>query len=170
MKKLRFVTECWAETMLVRTLLIDNGDKVNNPLWNHAAGISDVANIFTKDTEQGYIDVGFVDDDRRNVPHYLSAFEVLDQNNTVAFKKHPHAEVYLIVVSPAIELFLLAELKEIRKQPSYYGLPDDLKLFKRALKSAALERSEDFISLIKDLDEKHAAGIAFIRAKIASLR
>jgi hypothetical protein len=45
MNKIHFITECWAETMLVRILFLQGKHRSKTGLYDHAVGISDVPKI-----------------------------------------------------------------------------------------------------------------------------
>lgn len=164
MRNIHFVPECFAETELVKSI-IDNGDYLN-----HAEGIHNVSRILKMNDVQNYANIGFIDNDKKNLPPYFDEFVTLDENDQLIFKKHPKTYDYLIVSKPAIERFLLSQLNELTKNPKDYNLPEDFRLFKKTLKSMRIQYHEGFKSLIKDLRTANTAGILFIISKISELR
>ena len=60
MHRLQFVPECFAETTMVKELFLDLG------YINHASGISQVNTILKKEDIGNYINIGFVDNDKKN--------------------------------------------------------------------------------------------------------
>lgn len=169
MNKFHFVPECWAETMMVRNIFLDGGHHKGDDFYNHADGISSVAVVLKKQDISGFVNIGFVDDDKR-IPPYLNEFRLMDSGMAVDFKQHPLSRDYLMVIKPAMEKFLLAQLREMGKSPSDYQLPDDFEQFKKVLKKVSVEHHPGYKQLLTDLNTHNTSGIAFIKEKVASLR
>lgn len=163
MHNIQLVPECYAETEMVK-ILFNNADYLN-----HAEGIHSVRKILKQRDVINYRNIGFIDNDKKNVPRYFDEFEVLDQQNDVAFKKHPSGNDYLIVVRPAIERFILSQLNEIHRSPSDYDLPDDFNGFRKKLKSSRIGTHEGYKRLVFDLSNSNTTGISFIKAKVSQL-
>jgi hypothetical protein len=166
MPKLQLVPECHAETAMVKALF---------PNWeylNHAPGISEVNTILKKQDVDNYLNIGFIDNDKKHVPDYFNEFILLatSEDATVTFKKHTTTNDYLIVVNPAMEKFILSQLNEIKKLPSHYNLPDDFKAFKHRMKKQSIENHVGYQQLLSDLKAANTSGIRFIIKHITSLR
>ena len=138
MRNLQFVPECYAETELVK-LIFDNINYLN-----HGEGIHSVSSILKKPDVENYINIGFIDNDKKNIPPYFDEFIEIDKHPSIIFKKHPNTNDYILVANPAIERFILSQLLEINKQPSDYGLPNDFKEFRKTLKSMRIQHNEKY--------------------------
>jgi len=164
MHNLQFVPECYAETELVK-LIFDNIDYLN-----HGEGIHSVSTILRKQDVQNYINIGFIDNDKKNVPPYFDEFKVIGEHLSVIFKKHPNTNDYIFVANPAMEIFILSQLSEINKQPSDYDLPNDFKEFRKKLKSMRIQHNEKYKEMIGDLKKAKTSGISFMLNKISELQ
>ena len=156
--------------MLVRIIFLGSKHRNDGDFYNHARGTSMVSKILQKQDTQGFVSIGFVDDDKKDVPFYFHEFDTLEKHPSIDFKKHPQTDDYLIVVKPAMEKFLLGQLQEIGKKPSDFGLPDDFKEFKRILKKVKLEHDPNYKAMIDNLLNSNSSGIAFMIEKIKGLR
>jgi hypothetical protein len=163
MLSIQLVPECFADTELVKSIL------GKQDYLNHADGIHSVYKILQKSKAVNYVNIGFIDGDKQNVPHYFSEFVVLKEHPTISFKKHPQSNTYIFVAQPAIEKFILTQLKEIDKQPSDYGLPNDFKDLRKKLKSSQIKNHGGFKSLLNDLKNKKTSGVLFITQNVSGL-
>ncbi|MFN0036529.1 MAG: hypothetical protein ACKVUS_15800 [Saprospiraceae bacterium] len=150
--KVRFIPECHADTALVRFLVSDF------PHIDHESGICNVAKNFQEVKDQTYTLVGIVDDDKRKPP-YLDDFQLLQASEGVAVKKKPNKEHYVIVVSPALEKFLLQNCMAVGKRMEDFNLPSDLRQLKKRTKKPQVERNPDFKNLLIELHKQRAPGI-----------
>jgi len=164
MHKLHLIPECYAETTMVK-LLFQDAD-----LFNHASGISQVSKILSQKDKIDYKNIGFIDNDKHNVPQYFDEFQLLYSFENVALKKHPETNDFLVVVNPAIEKFLLSQLGVIKKQPSEFGLPNDFNNFRKELKRGHIQYHEGYKKMIVELKDKRAPGVQFIIDSINSLK
>ena len=163
MHKIHYVPECFAETAMVKTLF-DQLDYLD-----HEFGIENVSRVLKKEDFKDYLNIGFIDNDKRQPP-YFDEFEVLDSRGTVILKKHKTKKDYLIIVSPTIERFLLSQLREIEKLPSDYGFPDEFKAFCKKMKKTNIQNNEEFKRMILELKKSNASGISFIIEKINQVK
>ena len=100
--------------------------------------------------------VGLVDRDKSNVPDYFSEF-VEDTSKTVpnlAYKEHPEKPHILIVVSPAMEKWLLETAERNGVNIENYGFPSDLKSLKKHTKKPEIVRDTAFQDFLTELLEK----------------
>ncbi len=164
MPNVQFVPECYAETELVKLVF----DKID--YLNHGEGIHSVSKILKKEDVTNYLNVGFIDNDKKNIPPYFDEFVLLEEHPFVMFKKHLITNDYVFVAKPAIEKFILSQLDEIGKKPSDYNLPNDFKLFRKKLKSMQIKNNEGFKLLILDIKAHQTSGIVFICQKVAQLQ
>lgn len=170
MKRIHFIPECYADTLFVETLFFEGEFVYHEDSFQHASGTPWVARGLKENMPFEQICIGFVDDDKKHKPNYFNEFGLLDQHPNVQFRKHFGSNRYLMVVSPAIEKFLLTQLVQIGRQPSDYGLSNDFIAFRDQLKKRTLIENKEYKLLVTDLKEKSPSGIAFILEKIASLR
>jgi hypothetical protein len=164
MPDLHLVPECHAETVLARAF------RQPSDFLNHATGIPEVARILSKHEVPNFTRVGFIDNDKKNVPRYFDNFTLLSESEGVVFKKHKVLNDYLIRVSPAIERFLLDQLTEINKVPADFNLPNNFTEFRHTLKKQKIEHNSGFNDLIQELIFKKTKGIQFIHDCISQLR
>ena len=165
MHRLQLVPECYAETTMVKELFFDF-----DYYLNHASGISQVNSILKKEDIDNYINIGFVDNDKKNVPPYFDEFETIGNSNNVVLKKHPLTNDYLLVVNPAIEGFLLSQLNEIGKSPIDYDLSINFKEFKHKMKKQSIQHHAGYKRMLNDLKDANPEGIRFIIDTVNSLQ
>ncbi len=165
MPDIQFIPECFAETEMVKMLF----DITPRDVLNHADGIHSVSKALKKQDNRGFINIGFTDNDKRNLPPYFDEFHVVDQIENVVLKKHPHSNDYLIIVSPAIEEFLLTQLKQLGKTPLDFDLPNEFKLFRHKLKKHTIGFHEGYKRMLLELKNAGTSGFAFIKTKIEQL-
>lgn len=166
MPNLQFVPECYAETEMVKLIF-----KINdNDYLNHAEGIHSVSRILKKDDVRNFLNVGFVDNDKKHLPPYFDEFETINQITEVIFKKHNITNDYLVFVCPAIEGFLLTQLKQIHKSPSDYDLPNNFKEFRHKLKKQSIRNHDGYKQMISDISKAGTTGIKFILEQIQSIK
>lgn len=170
MTKFQYVPECFADTEFVKVLFLDGKYHANADFDNHAFGISQVAQVLKKQDVIGYTNIGFIDNDKKNVPPYFENFKLIAECESVAFKKHPEGNDYIFVLKPAIEKFLIGQMNEIGKLPSNYSLPDDFKAFRKQLKSIQIKHSQAYLEMLQELRQQRPSGIAFILDHVDSLR
>jgi hypothetical protein len=166
MNKIHFVPECFAETVIVDLLFLK---KEHNDILNHEQGIGAVSSVLKRKDKKGYINIGFVDDDKLK-PSYLKEFELNDELNHISFLHKPQSNDYLFVAKPAIEKFILNEIDELSMAPSQFELPDDLKSFKKLFKNSLIGEDDNYKKLINYLFSNGSSGIKFIQNRIESLR
>jgi hypothetical protein len=168
MPNIQLVPECFAETELVKVVFEDLVHD-NRNILNHGEGIHQVSKILRHPDVKDYLNIGFIDNDKRNTPLYFDEFAILEETPLVDFKKHPSTNDYILIVKPAIERFILSQLEEIDKHPSNYGLPDNFKEFKKKLKSMRIQHHPGYKKMIVDLKKENTTGIRFMVEKIGQL-
>jgi hypothetical protein len=164
MHNIQFVPECFAETEMVK-LIFERIDYLN-----HGEGIHSVSKILKVKDVRNYVNIGFIDNDKKNVPPYFDEFIIVDQNANLIFKKHPDTSDYIIISNPAIERFLFSQLEEIERQPSDYDLPNDFDEFCKKLKSSRIQHHEGYKRMILDLKNAMTSGILFMLNKVSAIR
>ena len=155
--KIRFIPECHADTVLVR-FLTDNF-----PYIDHESSINGVAKNFENVRDRTYKLVGVVDDDKRT-PKYLDDFRLIKKSNGVALKQKPDKEHYLIVISPALEKFLMENCISIGKTMKDFKLPDDLRNLTKITKAPRIESNTNFHNLVQNLLKQDAPGLVTLKS------
>lgn len=90
------IPECWADTLLIKTL------GYTTP--NHQSGVGQVNNIMNKDFKNKFA-IGIVDNDKRQ-PSDFKKFKELKKEYGLILKRKPNTKHYLIMVSPAVDKWL----------------------------------------------------------------
>ncbi len=153
MNNIHFVPECFAETQLFKGLF----SELNSVIWNHAQGISNVAKILEKDDNPGYMNIGIIDDDKKNVPSFFDDFMLIESSENFTFKKKPNSNDYIFILNPAIEKFILKQLEYCGLNPSNFSLPDDFKSFKKSLKRTSIVNHKGYEELISSINSNQKA-------------
>lgn len=154
--KVRFIPECHADTALVR-FLTDNF-----PFIDHESSINGVAKNFENVKDKTYKLVGIVDDDKR-APKYLDDFQMIKKSNGVILKKKPGKEHYLIVLSPALEKFLMGNCSAVGKTMKDFKLPDALSSLTKITKGPQIKRNTNFHNLMQTLLKQNTPGLVTLQ-------
>lgn len=144
------IPECHLDTMVVLRLL--RLDRVH-----HQGGIGQVARAFQRQFANGKA-LGIIDDDK-NKPVYFDGFETIDTAQSLSLRKHPEKQHYLIVVSPAMDNFLLRCANDESVDPfsKPYGFKNR-KYFLVQAKSIEVDKNDAMKQLINTLIQKRAEG------------
>ncbi|MFN8436455.1 MAG: hypothetical protein U0V72_02360 [Cytophagales bacterium] len=159
------IPECYADTFFIDSIFKEKGDEVN-----HAFGISQVSVSLENGHFKELIKIGFIDNDKKNVPPYFNNFEIVDESDNISFKKHKENNIYVFVLKPAIEMFLINEIQSIGKSIEEFNLPIDLKSLKKQLKKTHVAENENYQNLISFLRNNKTIGCEFIRTHLQKLR
>ena len=158
--KVRFIPECHADTTLVRFLT------GGFPNIDHEPGISSVAKNFESVRDKTYKLVGIVDDDKQT-PKYLDDFKLVKKSDGVMLKKKQGKEHYLIVISPALEKFLMENCNAVGKTMKDFKLPDDLRSLTAITKNPRIGRNPNFHNLVQGLLKRNAPGLVTLKSYLA---
>lgn len=143
MKDLFIIPECYIDTNLVETLITTEG-------CNHQKGCNTVVNTMQKKFGNGFA-LGIIDNDKRQVG-YVSEFFEIASTASLSLKKHCSKPHYLIMVSPAMDGFLLKCAEELNINMEKYGYTSSLKEFTSITKSVTSKNDSGFKKLFKALD------------------
>lgn len=149
------VPECNVDTVFVESVL---GYK--NP--NHAPGISDVMSIMQNNRPNQTV-IGFIDDDKKK-PLYLKEFREIDRMNRVKLLRHPKRNHFLVIVKPAMDVFLHNLCKEHSVNPADYQFPKGRKEFISFTKSESIRDNHHFKNLLNSVKQKKPPEIMKIAA------
>lgn len=143
MKDLYIIPECYIDTNLVESLITTEG-------CNHQKGCNTVVGTMQKKFANSFA-VGIIDNDKRQVK-YVSEFSEIAHSGSLSLKKHHSKFHYLIMVSPAMDGFLLKCAKELNISMEEYGYTSLLKDFTSITKSVTSKNDSGFKKLFKALD------------------
>lgn len=143
MKDLYIIPECYIDTNLVESLIATEG-------CNHQKGCNTVVNMMQKKFVDSFA-VGIIDNDKRQVK-YISEFSEIAYTCSLSLQKHRSKPHYLIMVSPAMDGFLLKCAEELNINMEEYGYTSILKDFTSITKSVTSKNDSGFKKLFKALD------------------
>lgn len=146
---LRIIPECYIDTTFVEALLASL-----NLLYrgvNHQKGCNVVANKMEKNFSDDFA-LGVIDDDKRK-PSYIKTFDTIAQTKHLRVMKHKERNHFFIVISPAMEMFILDCVADQALQMKDFDLPSKLEEFTEVTKSVTSKQDPRFRKLFKELRE-----------------
>lgn len=143
MKDLYIIPECYIDTNLVESLITTEG-------CNHQKGCNTVVSIMQKKFDNCFA-LGIIDNDKRQVS-YVSEFSEIASTASLSLKKHCSKPHYLIMISPAMDQFILKCAEELNISMEKYGYTSRLKEFTSMTKSVTSKNDSNFKKLFKALD------------------
>jgi hypothetical protein len=159
MTELNIVPECEVDTRLVQIL----ADITKRP--NHQKGHGNIANKMQFDLKDQPA-LGIIDEDTIKVrkAKYFSEFKLIKTENALVLQKHYQLNHYLIIISPAIEKWLLENAQASGVIPENLGHQlSDLTNF---TKKKNIHNNQDFYVFIKKMVRQEAAGIITLKTWI----
>lgn len=143
MAELYIIPECYIDTNLLETLVPTSKG------YNHQKGCNNVVRIMQNKLTDDFA-IGIVDKDKRQI-RYVDEFEEIAHTDSLFFYKHPQKAHYLIMISPAIDVFILkcAEEKDIEMER--FGLSSDIKSFTEQTKKVSSKEDAMFKNLFQAL-------------------
>lgn len=158
MTELNIIPECYVDTK-VAEILGESSKK-----YNHQHGCGDVANELKKTNR---VSLGIIDEDKFKGPNakYFLEFEVVKQENNLILKKHKTKKQYLVLICPEVEKWLITDAEKVAINPSdeHYGLPNQLKDFKKISKIKDIDKNLGFYRFIKALVREKAPSISTLK-------
>ena len=149
--KTNIMPECYVDTNLIEYLL---GDAVG-----HQHCCSKVVGTMKEKFADRFA-VGIIDDDKVEMG-YVGECELVAKTNHLRLMKHKERHHYIILVSPAIDGFIMDSVKELGIDITSYDLPAKFELFKKRAKSITSNKDKDFRRLFTALRSHHEmAGLA----------
>ncbi|MCU0323350.1 MAG: hypothetical protein MUE72_13095 [Chitinophagaceae bacterium] len=162
MTELSIIPECYVDTK-VAEILGESSKK-----YNHQHGCGDVANELKK-TDR--IALGIIDEDKFKGPNakYFSEFELIKIENNLILKKHKTKKQFLVLICPEVEKWLIADAEKVALNPSTeeFGLPNQLKDFKKISKIKDIDKNIGFYRFIKALVREKSPSITTLKYWIA---
>lgn len=140
--ELQIIPECFVDTTLVSALLDGIG-------VNHQKSCNKVVACMTGKFSDSFT-VGIIDNDKRR-PGYLDQFNRIAYSKHLQLFKHPQRHHYIIIVSPAVEGFIIDCVTISGLSMADYGLPDNLTGLKRITKHIVTSRDTKLINLFQNM-------------------
>ena len=147
MRGLDIITECNVDTNLVSTLLSRQGANVVGV--NHQHCCNQVAGVM-QDSFKNRFALGVIDDDKLK-PSYFKEFKPIASSSHIFLLQHPERRHLFIIISKAVEYFILAGAQELGVRLEDYGLPSELNELKKRTKSVKSADDPVFKKLFKRL-------------------
>lgn len=131
-------------------------------------GIGDVINQI-KNNFSGRFAIGLIDDDRRK-PALFDSFQRLEKKADLQLfqRQAPESKHFLIVVSPALEGWLLERARKADIDPSRFGF-DDRKRFQRVCKDQAVSTHQKFRQFLHQLWQEREDGMVILHKWLTDL-
>lgn len=149
MAELYIIPECYVDTNLLETLVPTAKG------YNHQKGCNNVVRIMQNKLANEFA-VGIVDKDKRQV-RYVDEFEEIGHTDSLFFYKHPEKAHYLIMISPAVDGFILKCAEEKHVEMGAFGLSSDLKSFTEQTKKVSSKEDATFKSFFQALKKADEA-------------
>ena len=141
MKDLNFIPECYVDTNLIETLM--------NVDVNHQHCCSKVTNVMECKMADSFA-VGIIDDDKKK-PSYVKSFVLIAGKEQFKIMKHPDRPHYLIVISPAVDKFIIDCARKSNIDIEDYDLPRNFNQFKEQTKRTTSNKDFRFKALFNTL-------------------
>lgn len=132
------IPECYVDTNLIETLVKAQG-------CNHQKGCNQVCKVMKEKFAERFA-VGIIDADRRR-PSYLAEFNKIGERGHLQVLKHSVRPHFIILISPAIDQFILDLASEQNINLQNFNLPSDLQSFTRQSKNVLSNKDKRFRSL-----------------------
>lgn len=154
--ELKILTECHADTITVGNIL-SYKLRQRHLLPQHKDNNASVIATMNKQFKNGLV-LGIIDDDKTK-PAGFDQFEVHRSEEGIVWLKKPDSRHNLIVISPAIEGFLLTNAETAGVNPEDYGFRN-LNALKRVTKNANASRDSNLKDFINTLVQKNPASFS----------
>lgn len=138
------IPECYVDTNLVETLIDDSA-------CNHQKGCNQVCKTMIDKFAERFA-VGIIDADKRK-PTYLSEFVEVGERGHIKILKHKKRAHYIILISPAIDKFILDCANEIDVDIRNYQLSPILSDFTKQTKNIFSNKDQRFKSLFFEMEK-----------------
>ncbi|TAE36335.1 MAG: hypothetical protein EAY79_11735 [Runella slithyformis] len=139
---------------------------------DHANGSSNVASEMKKTGLSSVVLVGLIDNDKlKNMPRYFDDFTEYQRGQRVSIRQKEDIRVqhYLIVLDRAIETFLLYNAETVGIKLTDFGFSDSPKELQKRLKSTQIEDNDNYLTLLRTLQEHKAPDFVLIEQFLKQL-
>ena len=149
---LHILTECFVDTLLVKTLLPPK------KRYNHQKSCNNVLKTMHEEFANKAA-LGIIDDDKL-IPKKFEHFILLKKHNEqLAIYKHNVNPHYIIKLNKAVEDFILKNAEKCNIALSDYNLPSDLKSLLMRTKQTASENDSDLRRLFSALKQNEKSDL-----------
>ena len=111
--------------------------------------------------------VGIVDKDKRQI-RYVDEFEEVGHTDSLFFYKHPDKAHYLVMISPAVDGFILKCAGDVKTDMEQFGFSSDLKSFTEQTKKVSSKEDVTFKNLFQEL--KNADEVVVLKKALKYLK
>lgn len=146
------IPECYVDTNLIESLVKAQG-------CNHQKGCNQVCKVMQEKFADRFA-IGIIDADKRR-PSYLAEFNKIGERGHLQVLKHPARPHFIILISPAIDRFILDTAVSMKVNLTDFNLPADLQSFTRQTKNILSNKDKRFRSLFAVLES--AAEISILK-------
>lgn len=140
MNELSIIPECYIDTNLIESLVPPVHGR-----YNHQKGCPAVA----KKMQEKYADefsLGIMDNDKKKVS-YLEDFSLVADDKTLYVYKHKERHHYIVLITPAVEMFIISAAKELGIVLKDFDVPDTLNDMKRETKQIDAKSAKKYRAL-----------------------
>ena len=138
----QILPECYGDTTLIEILGFKKTD--------HQGSISKVLATLNEPKRFSLTLIGIIDDDKKK-PVTINEFVKLDETPNLVKLKHPDRNHYLMVLKPALEIFLLKAAEEAEVDTGRFF---DKKYFKEVCKSQKVSENQQFRQFVNSIKQK----------------
>lgn len=135
--------ECYMDTNLIETLVPPQRG------YNHQKGCPAVAKKMKERFPDSFA-LGIMDNDKRHVS-YLQEFSLIASDQVIEIYKHKDRPHYILLISPAVEGFILEAASNLDIDLDAYNIPKTLEEMKRETKQVDAKNSSKYRNLFKAL-------------------
>lgn len=154
--------ECYVDICLIETLVPPNSH------YNHQKGSGTVAKKMKTFFGDRFA-LGIIDKDKREL-YYLQEFILVVNKSSLELYKHKKRDHYLILINPAIEMFILTNAAAAGISIESYGLPEAPDEFRKISKLVNSKRDPRFKRLFKALIKSEEQEIMLLITWISYLK
>ncbi|MEK7254542.1 MAG: hypothetical protein AAB316_07350, partial [Bacteroidota bacterium] len=131
---------------------------------NHqTSGIGQVLSVMDEQMSKQTA-IGIIDHDKKIVAHYYERFLTVKEENHLILKKHPQRNHHLIMVTPALEKFILKSAEECGIPAS--EIPFSEKRLKEISKKQNAGKDVLFLNFLHRIIQRKAPGTETMKAWI----
>ena len=160
-KTLKILPECYCDTLLIQLLI--------RKIPNHQMGLGEVINILEAYFKNQKA-IGLIDSDKDLKKHktsFYSKFVFQRKESDVVLKKHPEHDLYLMMLTPALEKFILKAANECGIPPN--EIPFTEKRLKQLSKSIEAEKNQELRQFLNRIIQKKSPGTETLKNWIVEI-
>jgi hypothetical protein len=144
--ELSIIPECYIDTNLIETLVPPQRG------YNHQKGCGTVVKVMKGHFADSFA-VGIIDKDKQELD-YLNEFEIVFIKASIELYRHKQRNHFIIRIVPAMERFIIHNVKQAGFSLDDFGLPSDFDLFRKVSKTVNSKKDEKFRHLFNSLRKR----------------